>query len=54
MLDSPDGLTPEEIAFREEAKAFATENIAPLARQIDQEEGRFCGPERSLSMPTTS
>jgi alkylation response protein AidB-like acyl-CoA dehydrogenase len=35
MLETPDGLTPEEIAFRDEVKAFAKADILPLARQID-------------------
>ncbi len=33
-----DGLTPEETAFRDEVKAFAQEEIAPRARQIDKED----------------
>jgi len=37
-LETPDALKPEEIAFRDEVKAFAREEIMPLARQIDQED----------------
>ncbi len=35
---TPDGLTPDEIEFREEVKAFAKEEIRPLAEQIDRED----------------
>jgi butyryl-CoA dehydrogenase len=38
MLDTPDGLTPEEEAFKDEVKAFAKKEIMPLARQIDKED----------------
>lgn len=38
MLETPDGLTPDEIEFREEVKAFARTEIMPLARQIDTED----------------
>ena len=38
MLNTPDGLTPDEIDFREEVKAFAKQEVLPLARQIDQED----------------
>jgi butyryl-CoA dehydrogenase len=38
MLDTPDGLTADEIAFRDEVKAFAREEVMPLARQIDKED----------------
>jgi len=38
MLDTPDGLTNEEEAFKDEVKAFAKKEIMPLARQIDKED----------------
>ena len=38
MLDTPDGLTTEEEAFKDEVKAFAKKEIMPLARQIDKED----------------
>ncbi len=38
MLETPDGLTPEEIAFRDEVKEFARKEVMPLARQIDAED----------------
>ena len=38
MTNSPDGLTDEEVAFRDEVKAFAREEIMPLARQIDEQD----------------
>jgi len=38
MLETPDGLKPEEVAFRDEVKGFAREEIMPLARQIDKED----------------
>jgi alkylation response protein AidB-like acyl-CoA dehydrogenase len=38
MLETPDGLTPEETAFRDEVKEFARKEIMPLARQIDKED----------------
>jgi alkylation response protein AidB-like acyl-CoA dehydrogenase len=38
MLETPDGLTPEEVAFRDEVKEFAKKEIMPLARQIDKED----------------
>jgi alkylation response protein AidB-like acyl-CoA dehydrogenase len=38
MLQTPDGLTAEETEFRDEVKAFAREEIMPLARQIDKED----------------
>lgn len=38
MLDTPDGLTADEVAFRDEARDFAKEEVLPLARQIDKED----------------
>ena len=38
MLETPDGLTSEEIEFREEVKAFARAEVLPLAEQIDRED----------------
>ena len=38
MLETPDGLKPEEVSFRDEVKAFAKEEIMPLAREIDKED----------------
>jgi len=38
MLDTPDGLTAEEEAFKDEVKTFAKQEIMPLARQIDKED----------------
>ncbi len=38
MLDTSDGLTRDEIEFREEVKAFATAEVKPLATQIDKED----------------
>ena len=38
MLETPDGLTPEEQAFKNEVKEFAKQEIMPLARQIDKED----------------
>ena len=38
MPSTPDGLTPDEIEFRDEVKAFATAEAMPLARQIDAED----------------
>ncbi|MFI5394282.1 MAG: acyl-CoA dehydrogenase family protein [Candidatus Binatia bacterium] len=38
MLQTPDGLTSEEEAFRDEVQEFARKEILPLARQIDQED----------------
>ena len=38
MLETPDGLTADEIAFRDEVRDFARKEVMPLARQIDQED----------------
>jgi alkylation response protein AidB-like acyl-CoA dehydrogenase len=38
VLETPDGLTPDEIAFRDEVRDFARKEVMPLARQIDQED----------------
>jgi butyryl-CoA dehydrogenase len=38
VLETPDGLTADEIAFRDEVRDFARKEVMPLARQIDQED----------------
>lgn len=38
MLHTPDGLTAEEIEFRDEVRDFARKEIMPLAGQIDKED----------------
>lgn len=38
MLDTPDGLKPDEIDFRDEVREFAKKEIMPIARQIDKED----------------
>lgn len=38
MVDTADGLSPDEIAFRDEVRTFAREEVMPLARQIDEED----------------
>lgn len=38
MVDSADGLSRDEVAFRDEVKTFAREEVMPLARQIDKED----------------